>query len=119
MSIRLVEAKSWISEKGGIPLLDVRSPAEFKSGHVPGAVNMPLFNNEERAKVGTLYKQVSREAAMLAGLEIVGPKMAEFVRVASEISHNKSIGLYCWRGGMRSGSVAKLLEMAGFAVSVI
>jgi len=119
MSIRLVDAKFWISDKGDTPLLDVRSPAEFKAGHVPGAVNMPLFENEERAKVGTLYKQVSREAAMLAGLEIVGPKMVNFVQLASNISPCKSLGLYCWRGGMRSGSVAQLLDMAGFDVSVL
>ncbi len=119
MSIRMIEAEHWCTEKGSPPLLDVRSPGEFSAGHVPGAVNMPLFDNPERAKVGTLYKQVSRQEAMLEGLRIVGPKMAKFVELAGQLASDHRIAIYCWRGGMRSGSVAQLLSMAGFQVDVI
>ncbi len=60
------------------PILDVRSPGEFEQGHIPGAISFPLFSNEERAKVGTCYKQQSREQAIELGLDLVGPKLGEF-----------------------------------------
>lgn len=119
MSIRIVDAETWCAEWDGVPLVDVRSPAEYAAGHIPGAVNMPLFDNEERARVGTLYKQESREAAMIEGLRVVGPKMVDFVLQGSGLSPHRDIGVYCWRGGLRSGSVAKLLDMAGFSIRVI
>lgn len=103
-----------------LPLLDVRSEGEYAKGHIPGAINMPLFSNEERAIVGTLYKQTGKDAAFEKGLEIVGPKMAGMVRQARKIAGtNKKIALYCWRGGMRSGSVAWLLETAGLEVVLL
>jgi tRNA 2-selenouridine synthase len=119
MSIRTVDAEAWNSTGINIPIIDVRSPAEYESGHVPGATNVPLFENTERARVGTLYKQVSRSEAMLEGLRIVGPKMAAFVQHATTLANGMTIGVYCWRGGMRSGSVAQLLDMAGFEVLVL
>lgn len=100
-------------------IIDVRTPAEYAIGHIPTASNMPLFSNEERAEVGTLYKQVSREAAVLRGLEIVGPKLAYFVRKATKLAKGREIYLYCWRGGMRSGSMAWLLSTAGLSVSLL
>ncbi|HET6992647.1 MAG TPA: rhodanese-like domain-containing protein, partial [Bacteroidia bacterium] len=57
-----------------MPVLDVRSPLEFESGHIPGAINMPLFTNEERAEVGTIYKQIGKEQAIEKGLRYVEPK---------------------------------------------
>lgn len=102
-----------------VPLLDVRSPGEFRQGHVPGAVSFPLFEDVERAEVGTLYKQVGPENAMLRGLEFVGPKMAGFVREASEIATKKQVNVHCWRGGKRSGSVAWLLQTSGFEVKTM
>jgi len=98
------------------PIIDVRSEGEFNNGHIPGAINIPIFNNEERARVGTLYKQNSREVAIEVGLEIVGPKLATLVRVAKTKIKGKDALIHCWRGGMRSGSFAWLLEMAGFKV---
>lgn len=97
--------------KKGI-IIDVRTPAEFEAGHIPGAVNLPLFSNEERAEVGTLYVQVSREKAFERGLEFVGPKMAGFVRTARKIADGKPLLIYCWRGGMRSNSMAWLMRSA-------
>jgi tRNA 2-selenouridine synthase len=101
--------------KEGI-FLDARSPAEYASGHIPGAISFPLFDNEERAIIGTSYKKQGKEAAVEKGLEIVGPKLAGFVRTAREKTNSKNIFLYCWRGGMRSGSLAWLLRTAGFRV---
>ncbi|MBX2972949.1 MAG: tRNA 2-selenouridine(34) synthase MnmH [Flavobacteriales bacterium] len=97
------------------PIIDVRSPGEYTRGHIPGAFNMPLFSNEERAIVGTLYKQRGRDVAMLEGLRIVGPKLAWLVEEARRIAPNGRIRVHCWRGGERSGSVGWLLDKAGFA----
>lgn len=96
------------------PLIDVRSPKEFAQGHIPGAVSMPLFSDDERAVVGTLYKQQGRDAAVLEGLRIVGPKLAGMVEQARTIAPDGRIRVHCWRGGERSGSVAWLLDKAGF-----
>jgi len=97
------------------PIIDVRSPGEFARGHIPGATSQPLFTDEERAVVGTLYKQVGRDAAVLEGLRIVGPKMATIVEQARALAADGRIRVHCWRGGERSGSVAWLLDKAGFA----
>ncbi len=95
-------------------MIDVRSPGEHVRGHIPGATNMPLFEDAERALVGTLYKQTGRDAAVLEGLRIVGPKMADLVEHARAIAPDGRIAVHCWRGGERSGSVAWLLDKAGF-----
>lgn len=97
------------------PIIDVRSPKEFAQGHIPFASSLPLFTDEERAIVGTLYKQSGRDAAVLDGLRIVGPKLAGIVEQARALAPNGRIGVHCWRGGERSGSVAWLLDKAGFA----
>jgi tRNA 2-selenouridine synthase len=97
-------------------ILDVRTPAEFEKGHIPGAVNLPLFTNEERVIVGTLYKQQGRQPAILKGLELVGPKLRSIVEEAQKHTKDNCILTHCWRGGMRSGSVAWLLETYGIKV---
>jgi tRNA 2-selenouridine synthase len=99
--------------------LDVRSPGEYAQGHIPGAVSFPLFSNEERAQVGTCYKQQGRDRAVELGFAIAGPKLAGLIGQAKELAIDRQVRLYCWRGGMRSGSVAWLLEMAGFKVSTL
>ena len=109
----------FIQHSQSLPIIDVRSPAEYNHAHIPGAVNVPLFNNEERALVGTLYKKSGRDAAVLLGLEIVGSKLADFVRKAKKIALKKEVLVHCWRGGMRSGSFAWLLKTAGFNVNIL
>jgi tRNA 2-selenouridine synthase len=101
------------------PVIDVRSPGEYAQGHIPGAVSIPLFTDEERAKVGTKYKQVNKEAALLAGLDIVGPKMSGFVKKSQKIASKGEVLVHCWRGGMRSGSFAWLLQTAGLKVDTL
>ena len=100
-------------------ILDVRSPAEYEQGRIPGAMSFPLFNNEERAQVGTCYKQQGRDEAVELGLSIVGPKLASFVARAKVLAPDRRVRVQCWRGGMRSGSMAWLLETAGFQVTVL
>jgi tRNA 2-selenouridine synthase len=101
------------------PVLDVRTPAEFSHGHMPGAFNMPLFSDAERAQVGTTYKQVGREAAILQGFELTGAKWAGFIRQALEIAPHKKVAVHCWRGGMRSGAIAWALDLYGFGVYLV
>ncbi|HRH69144.1 MAG TPA: tRNA 2-selenouridine(34) synthase MnmH [Flavobacteriales bacterium] len=92
----------------------MRSPGEFHRGRIPGVHGLPLFSDKERAIVGTLYKQTGRDAAVLEGLRIVGPKLASIVEQARAIAPQGRIRVYCWRGGERSGSVGWLLDRAGF-----
>jgi len=98
------------------PILDVRSPGEYGHGHIPGAIEFPLFSDEERAQVGICYKQQGRDAAVELGFAIAGPKFADFIAKARQLAPGRQLRLHCWRGGMRSGGVAWVLAMAGFQV---
>lgn len=101
-------------------IVDVRSPSEFRQGHIPGAISLPLFTDAERAEVGTLYKQVGKEEAVQKGLELIGPRMCTLVKEAYELTGNsRKIRVYCWRGGMRSASMAWLFNMAGIEVELL
>lgn len=110
----------FIELRPNISILDVRSPKEYERGHIPGALSLPLFSDEERAIVGTKYTKQGKDLAVLAGLELVGPKLADFVRFGRKKANaNGEIAVHCWRGGMRSASVAWLLETAGFKVYLL
>ncbi|MGI0134346.1 MAG: tRNA 2-selenouridine(34) synthase MnmH, partial [Candidatus Micrarchaeaceae archaeon] len=94
------------------PLIDVRSPSEFSQGHIPGALNIPLFSDAERAAVGTCYKRTGHDAAVRLGLSFVGPKMntlAEALQTAA--GSEKRLRLLCFRGGMRSSSMIWLAQL--------
>lgn len=108
----------FIREAQELPLLDVRSPAEFETGHLPGAISFPLFSNEERAEIGTLYKQEGKPEAIKRGLDIIGPKMRQFIEKAAALESTQ-LALYCWRGGMRSESMAWLFERYGLETVVL
>ena len=104
------------------PVVDVRAPAEFEKGHIPGAKNLPLFSDLERAEVGTTYKQVGRTAAVQLGLSLVGPKLAllgETLQEWSSQSPGQPLRIHCWRGGMRSGSMAWLAETLDLQAMVL
>ena len=100
-------------------VIDVRTPLEFVQGHIPGAVNIPIFTNEERVIVGTTYKQKGRQPAILLGFELTGPKWADFIRQAEELAPNKKVLVHCWRGGMRSGAMAWAFDLYGFEVGTL
>jgi tRNA 2-selenouridine synthase len=117
--MELLTPQNFLFKAGHTVVVDVRSPAEYAAGHIPGAVNMPLFDDGERADVGTIYKQKGREKSILRGLELAGPKLADFVKAASKFSREKQLLLHCWRGGMRSANMAWLLELAGFHTSLL
>lgn len=93
--------------------LDVRSPGEFMQGRIPGAINLALFSDEERANIGTAYKQQGKEQAISLGLNIAGPKLGNFVEQAKTYCQTGLGKVYCWRGGMRSSAMKWLLGFSG------
>lgn len=97
--------------------VDVRSPQEFMEGSIPGAVNVPLLDDNERKEIGTIYKQVGQNEAKWRAMEVVAPKIPSILGRIREIGMQDSIPIvYCWRGGMRSKSVASFLDYAGVSV---
>ena len=102
-----------------IPIIDTRSPSEYSQGHIPGAHNLPLFSDQERAIVGTTYTKNGPDEALIRGLDFVGPKMSMFVTEAKKLAVDDKILVHCWRGGMRSGAMAWLLGFAGLKPSVL
>ncbi|THB64648.1 MAG: tRNA 2-selenouridine(34) synthase MnmH [Gammaproteobacteria bacterium] len=116
---KLINTEQFFTKAADYPVLDIRSPAEYEKGHIPGAINFPLLSNEERKQVGTTYKQIGKNEAVLQGLDIIGPKMSFFAKEALELAKDNQLILYCWRGGMRSNSMAWLLEKVGIKVFVL
>lgn len=96
------------------PLIDVRSPCEFSHAHIPKAQSIPLFTDEERSVVGTIYKQQGHQPALIQGLTFAGVKLALFAEKA--LTLGPCMRLYCFRGGMRSQSMAWLFEQTGAKV---
>ena len=104
-----IPPEEFIEQSKYYPIIDVRSEGEYEHGHIPGAINIPLFNNDERAIIGTIYKQNGKQKAVIKGLEFVGSKLTAFTKQALKLK-SENILLYCWRGGMRSSSMAWLFE---------
>ena len=96
-------------------LIDARAPAEFAEDHLPGAVSMPVLNDEERARVGTLYKQVSVFEAKKLGAALVAKNVARHIE-QHMLDKPKSWRplVYCWRGGLRSGAFTHILREIGW-----
>jgi tRNA 2-selenouridine synthase len=114
-----LEISKFLEQSEKTPVIDVRTPAEFAHAHIPGAYNIPLFTNEERAQVGTSYKKQGKEQAVILGLELVGTKLADFVKQAKKIAVGKKLLVHCWRGGMRSASMAWLFNTAGLQATTL
>lgn len=93
--------------------IDLRSPKEFAEGTIPGAVNIPVFDNTERVEVGTIFKQVGVEDAKTRGLEIASTKLPSITQSIKDVSGSKKAVIFCWRGGMRSRSIATILHLMG------
>ena len=120
MSLSKINIVNFLELPADIPMIDVRSPGEFEHAHIPGARSLPLFSDEERSEIGTAYKQVSRENAIKIGLKAFGPKRVNMIEAVELLAgKNREVKIYCWRGGMRSGAVAWLLDLYGFKVHVL
>ena len=96
-------------------IIDVRSPAEFAEDHIPGAINCPVLDNEQRIEVGTLYKQVSAFEAKKIGAAMVSENIARHLRAHFlDRPKNWKPLIYCWRGGDRSGSMSTIFRAIGW-----
>lgn len=101
-------------------IIDVRSPSEYAEDHLPGAINLPVLDDEERARVGTIYKQVSPFDARKLGASLVAANAARHIRdVLADRDGGWKALVYCWRGGQRSGSFATILKQIGWRIDTI
>lgn len=121
MGVEIITIETYVNQYLQIPVVDVRSPNEFNHAHICNAKNIPIFTNEERAIIGTAYKQQSREIAIKIGLDFFGKKMKSIVeQVENFIQLNQfdkhEIIVHCARGGMPSATIAWLLNLYGFKV---
>lgn len=119
VTILKLAADIFLERSKSVPVIDVRAPKEFRQGHIPGAISLPLFDDDERAVVGTTYTRTGREDAIFKGLEIVGPKLPDMVRKAREYAKSGELLVHCWRGGMRSEAMAWLFNFSGIKTSVL
>lgn len=97
-------------------IIDVRTPLEFAEDHLPGACNVPILSNEERVEVGTIHKQQGPQQARMRGMELTCARFAAMSREAIAHAAGRPILVYCWRGGLRSLSMAILIESCGHPV---
>jgi tRNA 2-selenouridine synthase len=114
-----INIKTFLEKSRDIPVLDVRTPDEFLQGHITGAINFPIFDTNERAVIGRIFKEDGSHAAILKGLEFSAGRTGKFIKSGQEIAKDKSLLLHCWRGGIRSASLAWLFETAGIKSYVL
>ena len=118
MSMSIIKAEEVVNFDLGLTIVDVRSSSEFEKGHIPSAVNIPLFDDRERESIGLKYK-IDKRAATIQGIEIASSKLTELIKKYDEQCPDRKCILYCWRGGQRSSSIGWLLDKVGYQVSVI
>ena len=130
MAIEQIDIEIFLKLSNEYPILDVRSPGEFLHAHIPGALSLPLFTDDQRKIVGTAYKQKSRQDAVKKGIEFFSERMKTipdeveklFVEnkkkngIDNPLQNARQVLVHCWRGGMRSRAVAWLLDLYGFKV---
>lgn len=121
MNPRPLEAQEALAGLRGFDaVLDVRSPGEFALDHLPGARNWWVLDDEQRARVGTLYKQQGAFEAKRLGAALVARNIAAHLEDgAASWPRRQRVLVYCWRGGNRSGAMAHVLAQVGFAVSLV
>jgi tRNA 2-selenouridine synthase len=102
-----------------VPVVDVRSPSEFRAGHIPGSFNIPLFDDAERKEVGTTYTKEGRQAAIITGLKLTGPSMHSKLEEGMKLATGGRLLVHCWRGGMRSEAMAWLFSQGGIGCELL
>lgn len=118
--IKILNTISRTARAAHSEIIDVRSPAEFAADHIPGAINLPVLSDEERAVTGTIYKQESRFLARKTGAAYIAANVARHLQGAlKDRPGDWQPLIYCWRGGMRSGGMATILSQIGWRVSVL
>ncbi len=108
-----------LKSDSGFLLLDARSEKEFEQGHIPSAVNLPILNNEHRHMVGTTYVRQGKDDAVWLGFQLAGPLFGSFIQTVNSLTKEKTILVYCWRGGMRSAILSWVLSTAGYNVVIL
>src|SRR5487761_2352825 len=133
MAIEKIGIEEFLKLSAECPVFDVRSPGEYLHAHIPGALALPLFTDEQRRIIGTAYKQESRQVAVKKGLDFFSERMKSIPGETEELFNawknskgkeksnlnTNHIIVHCWRGGMRSGAVAWLLDLYGFKVYIL
>jgi tRNA 2-selenouridine synthase len=111
--IESLNVSDFVELIGDLPVVDVRTESEYQKGHIPTALSLPLFNDAERSEIGLVYKQMGRPKATKVGLEMVGPRLNALIDQFKDQVESGRVLLHCWRGGMRSESVAWLINLTG------
>ena len=122
MSIQRVPISEFLDLAKENPVFDVRSPSEYKYAHIPGAHSLPIFTDAQRAEIGTTYKQDSTNNAIKIGFTHFGPQLNEYIDKVEKvisITSARKVLVHCWRGGMRSGAMAWLLDFYGYDVILL
>ena len=117
--VKKLPAGEFLQLSARLPVIDVRSPGEYASGHIPGAVNIPLFDDSQRAEVGTIYRQEGNLKAVLRGIELAAPEMSLKLKGALSLACDGQLLVHCWRGGMRSEAMAWLFSIGGITTSLL
>jgi tRNA 2-selenouridine synthase len=117
--IKSIPIDQFLALKKVVPIIDVRSQGEFAQGHISGAINIPILDDDARKIVGTMYKQHGRQTAVLKGLELTGPEMSSTLRKGIKVTPDGRALVHCWRGGMRSEFFAFLMHYYGFESIVL
>ncbi|MEP6951669.1 MAG: tRNA 2-selenouridine(34) synthase MnmH [Ginsengibacter sp.] len=129
MAIEQIDIEKFLQLSEEYSILDVRSPGEYLHAHIPGALALPLFTDDQRKIIGTAYKMQSRQVAVKKGLDFFSERMKAIPEEVEQLIGNREksgrdnlipntnrVLIHCWRGGMRSGAVAWLLDLYGFKV---
>ncbi len=119
MPIQKINIERFLELSENIPVADVRSPSEFNGGHIPGAINIPLFDDKEREAVGIKYKKEGRLPAITEGLRHTGPALVNKLEHGLKSAYNGKLLVHCWRGGMRSEAMAWLFSLGDLEVSIL
>ncbi len=122
MAIQKIHIEQALTLAKSLPVFDVRSPSEYAHAHIPGAISLPIFDDAQRAEIGTSYKQNSVQDAIKIGLKHFGHKLNDYISIVEEHAKtisNSEIILHCWRGGMRSQAMAWVLDFYGYDVYLI
>jgi len=119
MTLMKIKADRFLELAEEIAVADVRSPSEYNQGHIPGAINIPLFNDREREEVGIRFKRGGRVPSIILGLKLTGPGMSLKLEHALKIAKEGKLLVHCWRGGIRSEAMAWLFSLGDIETELL
>ncbi len=118
-TLKRLPAEEFLNLASSIPVIDVRSPSEYGYGHIPGAFNIPLFDDRQRAEVGTIFKKEGNLQAVMKGIDLAAPEMTARLKSAITLAEDGRLLVHCWRGGMRSEAMAWLFSVGGLTPALL